>query len=155
MPVIERRPKVAVESSIQDRILLAVAPMPDVRLYRNLVGTYETVRAGWIKTGLGPGTADLVGWLSVPCAAAVPVYSSAGGFEIMGYARDGVEGTRHVARFLAVEVKKEGRAKDHKARVEDQAAWLQFVRDSGGIADFVTSVEEALNLINRGRRWEL
>ena len=71
MPVIERRPKVAVESSIQDRILLAVAPMPDVRLYRNLVGTYETARAGSIRTGLGPGTSDLVGWLTVPVGHSV------------------------------------------------------------------------------------
>lgn len=132
MPKIERQVKRDVEHTVQDRILKAVASMPDVRLMRNLVGTYETVKAGWIKAGLGPGTADLVGWITVPCA-----------------------GTRTIARFLALEVKMVGGMGKQVEREAEQAAWLDFVRRMGGIGEFVTSAEEACAILEKARRWEL
>ena len=141
MPKIERRAKKVVESTVQDQIVKALSQMPDVVIHRNLVGTYETVRAGWIKAGLGEGTADLVGWLSVPIGPSP------------GYPFGPSAGCR-VARFLALEVKRPGGDNEHKAHEAEQRAWLELVRLRGGVAGIVHSAAEAVDLIEKARRWE-
>ena len=106
-----------------DRIVDILSRMSNVVIHRNLVGTYETVRAGWIQAGLGVGTADLVGWVTVDTPYGV------------------------MARFLAIQVKQPGRDKRHKEHEEEQARWLSLVRNMGGIAGVAHSPDEAIALI--------
>lgn len=131
MPPIPRRPRSRTEATIQDEIRAACARMPDVTLFRNAVGKMN-VSGKWFSYGLGPGSADLVGWL----CCAMP------------------RGT--IARFLALEVKDPAQPlSKHGKHVAEQEAWLANVRSCGGIAGMVTSVEEAVDLIERGRLWAI
>lgn len=134
MPSIARRPKRVVEATIQDRIVQALSRMPDVVIHRNLVGTYETVKAEWIRAGLGPGTADLIGWVRV-----------------VGHVADGAP--IYVARFLALEVKQPGQDTRNAARLAEQKAWLGMVRTMGGVAEIVHSEAEAIAVVEEARRW--
>lgn len=135
MPSIARRPKRIVEATIQDRIVQALSRMPDVVIHRNLVGTYETVKAGWIRAGLGPGTADLIGWVTIDCTDC-----------------DHVE-HRKIARFMAIEVKIPGGDGKNKDRETEQRAWLDMVRSMGGVAEIVHSEAEAIAVVEEARRW--
>ena len=103
--------------------------MPDVRLFRNAQGKRQ-IDGRWFKWGLGDGTSDLVGWLALQAPSGLKV-----------------------ARFLAIEVKVPGKENAHPERVEEQRRWLELVKRDGGVAGFVTSVEEAVLLVEEGRVW--
>lgn len=105
------------ESRLQNEIRLAVSEsLRDVTLWRNHTGAFKNPKTGqWVRFGLCPGSADLVGIRLV------------GG----------------IGRFVAIEVKLPG----EKPRA-DQVAFLDHVRQMGGIAGVVSSVEEALELLN-------
>lgn len=135
MPQVVRTSKRIVERTVQDRIQAALGKIDGVTVYRNTVGTYETMRAGWVTCGLGEGTADLVGWVRVQVYAPKPV---------------------RISRFLALEVKTLHNHHGKEARHEqNQLAWLEFVRSQGGVADIVHSAEEAIDLVLRAKRWEV
>jgi hypothetical protein len=132
MPRLDRTVKKRTEATIQDEIRAAVAKMPDVTLYRNAVGKMN-VAGKWFTYGLGPGSADLVGWITVHPTV-----------------------TLRIARFLALEVKDPAQPLSrHAAHVADQEAWLAHVRSCGGVAGIVTSVEEAVSLIQEAREWRV
>jgi hypothetical protein len=133
MPKIERQTKREVEATIQDRVRQALGKMPDVSMYRNHVGTFEDKRGFWVKTGLGAGTSDLVGLVTVPIDA---LYRA---------------GVTRVGVFTAIELKKPD-AHEHGQHEVEQRAWLSLVRGMGGAApEFITSEAEALDAITRIR----
>jgi hypothetical protein len=130
MPTIVRASRKASESTISSAIRRAVSSMHDVILWRNNVGVLEDKRGVPVSYGLCVGSADLVGLLRVR-------WPGSGG--------------EPYARFLAIEVKRPG----GHGPTDEQAYWLALVRRMGGIAGVAYTVGEALDLIERGRKWEL
>ena len=125
----------ASEAEIQAEVALAVGGRDDARLFRNTVGTgwsgelveqrggmVRLRNARFVRYGLFPGSADLVGW-----------HSMLVGPEHMG---------RRFARMLSLEVKAaRGRVRP------DQATWLRMVDGAGGLAAIVRSPDEAIALL--------
>ena len=123
------------EQTIQREILLACGSLPDVRLFRNNVGT------GWtgeivtrsasqitlknprpLHAGLFRGSADLIGWRSLRITP-----------HDIG---------RRVAVLVSLEVKTpRGRP------TAEQENWFEQVARAGGIAAVVRSVEESLKVL--------
>ena len=114
-------------------IMAALNALPGVRVWRPHV-LNKSIR-GLSGAGLADGSADLVG----VCRVQLPVVLSS-------------MPPQHpsIGRFLALEVKQAngGRVSD------DQWAWLRTVRDLGGFAAVVHSVEEATAAVERCRRGE-
>jgi hypothetical protein len=124
------------ETNLSNSIRLALGSVPTVRLFRNNVGT------GWtgskvihhadgsvtikdarpLHAGLAKGSADLIGWRTMPITA-----------EMVG-------GT--VAVFTSIEVK--GRLGRVTA---DQQNWRDQVERCGGIAGVCRSVADAESII--------
>jgi len=102
------------EISLQNQIRLVVSEqLPNITLWRNEVGAGRTPGGGFIRFGLCPGSADLIGI------------------------------KRPTGQFIAIEVKLPGQ----KLR-SDQAHFLEWIHNYGGIAGVVTSVEQALALLS-------
>lgn len=93
-----------------------------VRLFRNNTGALEDKTGRVVRYGLCKGSSDLIGWRTVEVTP-----------DMVG---------RKVAVFLALEVKDRGRL------TAEQAQFLQVVRESGGIAAEVRSVEDAERALN-------
>lgn len=109
------------ERSIQSKISDALNARPDVRVFRNNVGS--AYRGEYrIKFGLHAGSSDLIGWKSI---TVMP--------EMIG---------KKIAVFLSIEVKQPGKNADKR-----QANWMHQVQNAGGIAGVARSVEESLQLI--------
>ena len=121
------------ESQLQAAILRELGGRPDVRLFRNQVGagwTGASSRVGggvlireprFVRYGLHPGSADLIGWQSVVITP-----------EMVG---------QRVAIFTSLEVKSQtGRA------TEEQKNWREQVAFHGGIAGICASVDAARSL---------
>jgi len=53
------------ESTIQNKIRLALGSRPDVRLFRNHVGVVKDQRGQVHTFGLRKGSADLIGWVRI------------------------------------------------------------------------------------------
>ena len=125
-------PKRQGEGSLSDAIRAALAYEPGLLLMRN---SQAAMRKGSrvYRGGLGNGSADLVGVLSLPIR--------------------GVEGSPYppvpFGLFVALEIKTAG-----NAATEEQAAWLASVRERGGFAAVVHSVAAARAAIVRARRGE-
>lgn len=107
------------ESETQARILKTLGGMPEVRIFRNHVGTVQDSKGRWHRFGLAVGSADLIGWHTVEITP-----------EMVG---------QKVAVFLSVEVK----SATGKTRPE-QDAWANTVARKGGIAIVARSVEDVL-----------
>ena len=135
MPALRRPERRRVEADISDEIRARLAKIPEVTLWRNNVGALQDKNGTWLRYGLAPGSADLIGVLAVKLA--------------MPWGPPGMDRTVTVGRFLAIEVKKPG-----EKPTEDQRGWLEVVRKAGGLVGVCTSADEAEELIARGMRWE-
>lgn len=114
------------ETALTNRILIAHGSRPDVRLFRNAtfngwVGPFVT-RTSSGGTLLGPGTKRIQGGL---CE---------GSADIIGICR---------GRFVALECK----TSKHVRIPQLQRNFIRMVRDLGGIAGIVRSVEDATRLL--------
>ena len=126
-------------------IIRALNRMPGVRVARNanlgpVVPWAKRLDpdARAIVAGLGTGSADVVGVVSVPVLAPPPYLATA------------------IGRAFVLEIKLPAAPGLRAGTLRpDQRRWLATVRRFGGFAAVVTSVDEALALIERGRRWEL
>lgn len=105
---------------MRDIQVSAPSLVPGLRLFRNNVGVAKLENGSRLRYGLAVGSADLIGWLPI------------------------VIGTQHIgmtiARFMAVEVK----SKRGKLSPEQQA-FLNAVRNAGGIATMARSIDELSN----------
>ena len=110
------------EKELQAKVLRELGSRPDVRIFRNQVGTYRLEDGRVITSGLCKGSADLVGWQSVTITP-----------EMVG---------QQVAVFLSVEVKGE------RTRVTpEQQNWAAFVKKCGGKAVIARSLEQAQQIL--------
>ncbi len=132
MAVPKRRPRKKPETILSDAIREALAWEPGLILWRNSVGTFRA-HGCTVTAGLPPGSADLVGLLSVNMA-------------LTGAYGSRVIDAMKIGRFVALEIKVPGEKAD-----PHQLEWLASVRSFGGFACVVTSVLEALTAIRRAR----
>ena len=111
------------ETTLQQQIRLAIGTNPDVKLFRNQVGSLPDPRTGRLVTfGLARGSADLIGWRTVMITP-----------DMVG---------QQLAVFTSIEVK------TPTGRVSpQQQAWLGVVQGAGGIAGVARSVEDAVRII--------
>lgn len=91
------------------------------RGFRNNVGLFKTIDGRSIRTGLGKGTSDVIGFTSVEITP-----------DMVG---------KRVAIFTAIEVKKE-KSKGSKL----QENFIKFVNKMGGIAGIAWTVEMSRDL---------
>jgi len=112
------------ETILQQQIRLAVGINPDIRIFRNQVGSLPDPRTGRLVTfGLAKGSADLIGWRTVTITQSMV-------------------GTR-LAIFTSIEVK----TPTGRIRPEQQA-WLEAVLHAGGLAGIARSVTDAQALLS-------
>lgn len=107
------------EAQVQAEVMRACGSHPQVRLFRNSVGGAKLADGRFLRYGLAPGSADLIGWKSVTITP-----------EMVG--------TR-IALFCSLEIKRPGKA----AIRPEQLNWRRVVSEAGGLAGIVSSKEEA------------
>jgi hypothetical protein len=107
------------ETDLQQRIRLALGTEPQMRLFRNQVGSLPDPRSGRLVTfGLARGSADLIGWRTITVTP-----------EMVG---------RRLAVFTSLEIK------TPTGRLAPlQRNWLHAVEHAGGIAGVARSVTDA------------
>jgi hypothetical protein len=110
------------ETTILQRIRLAIAKVPGVKLFRNNVGGLKDERGRFVQFGLHPGSADLIGWQTI---------------EIM---------PEHVGQRIAVFTSIEVKTDTGKVKPEQQN-WQRVVLDAGGRAFVARSEDAAVNYL--------
>ncbi len=95
-----------------------------VRLFRNNVGQCRTEFGAVIVFGLCKGSSDLIGWATREITP-----------DMVG---------QRVAIFTALEVKKPGRS-----ATPEQRTFIKVVKNHGGIAAVVKSVDEAKEILKK------
>ena len=112
------------ETTLQQQIRLALGTHPQIRLFRNQVGSLPDTRTGRLVTfGLARGSADLIGWRTITVTP-----------DMVG---------AQLAVFTSIEVK----TPTGRIRPEQQA-WLATVRGAGGIAGVARSVTDAQHMLS-------
>ena len=114
---------VQAETRLQNEIRLWVSSRCRfVTLWRNSTGALRDERGRLIQFGLSPGSSDLIGIREVTITP-----------EMVG---------QKIGQFVALEIKTPtGRAK------ADQHTFLDHVRDRGGLAAIVRSIDDALQTL--------
>lgn len=109
------------ESDVVRAILEWAQYEPGLTLHRNIVSS----RAAHLgcATGLGKGSPDLIGWLSVPVKSG------------------------KISVFVGIEVKRETGG----VVTDEQNDWLERIRRAGGIAGVARSVDDARDIITEAR----
>jgi hypothetical protein len=107
------------ETTILQRIRLALGRVPGLRLFRNQVGALKDQSGRLVTFGLHRGSADLIGWHSIEITP------------------------EHVGRRLAVFTSLEVKSPGGKVKPE-QIVWQDQVRQAGGIAIIARSEAEAV-----------
>lgn len=111
------------ETDLQQRIRLALGTHPELRIFRNQVGSLPDPRSGrLVQFGLARGSADLIGWRTVTITP-----------DMVG---------QRIAVFTSIEVK----TPTGRVRPEQQA-WLACVQQCGGIGGVARSVVDALTIV--------
>jgi hypothetical protein len=127
---------------------VALNKLAGVRVWRNNVGIIELPTGGRLQYGLGIGSADLVGLVDVQVIYMVTLKKLATPDE-MGLVQAWPASPHPFARFFALETKLPG-----KRPTAEQRAWASVVRQLGGFACVVMSVDEALAAVERCRAGE-
>ena len=104
------------EHVVQNQIRLALS-RGGTRLFRNNTGALRDQNGRLVQFGLCKGSSDLIGWQSVEITP-----------DMVG---------ETVAVFVAIEIKDQGRA------TKEQKAFIQRVREAGGLAGVARSIEDA------------
>ena len=114
------------ETTLQQRIRLALGTQPDLRIFRNQVGSLPDPRTGrLVQFGLARGSADLIGWRTVTVTP-----------DMVG---------QRIAVFTSLEIKTlTGRL------APAQRAWMGAVQSAGGIAGVARSVSDAIRIVADG-----
>lgn len=96
---------------------MLIATDCDARLFRNNVGTFQTLDGRYVRTGLCVGSSDLIGWRTVIVTP-----------EMIG---------TNIAQFVALEAKT-GRGKTTK----EQEAFIKTLIYAGGLAAVVRTEDD-------------
>jgi hypothetical protein len=118
------RKKIITKESLIQKSIMAMAPLFKCRLFRNNVGLFRVDNKRCVRTGLGKGSSDLIGYVERTVTA-----------DMVG---------KKIAVFVAIEVKNE----KGKPTVE-QTNFIQCIKDAGGIADIARSSEDLQKIIKQ------
>lgn len=122
----------------ENKVLEAIkrnSPFFKCFLFRNNVGMFKIREKGKkdrnIKTGLGKGSSDLIG------------------YTIKNITPDMVG--KNIAVFTAIEVKKSNWKANKKLNEHElnQKRFIDQIKEAGGIADFATSIDDLNNLMSK------
>lgn len=151
MPRRSRKPTCGLSEHAIQKAILETCQRPHIALFRQNTGAFFPEGKGGrrykVEAGLCVGSPDIVGWKTEDVF--IPVEMN----ELLA--------TR-TARFVGIEVKREGwtppKPSTSKSGMEkyehylEQKAFLDRLRNAGGIAGFVTSLNEAMALLGIDRR---
>lgn len=144
----KKPPRKATETNILLAIRSELTRRDDVVLFRNNVGMLKDGTGRPVKYGLGVGSADLIGSVTVDILTGdlvdCPLVIDGAPIHYPGHRRT------TIARSLAIEVKRPG-----KKRTPEQIAWGELVTRMGWIYGVATSVADAVEIVERGKRWEI
>ena len=112
------------ETTILQRIRLAIGRLPDVRFFRNNTGSLKDYTGRLVQFGLARGSADLIGWRTIEITP-----------DMVG---------RRVAVFASIEVKT-----PTGAVKPEQENWRRVVEQAGGIAVIARSEAEAVEALRK------
>lgn len=126
IPLPEPSSDASSEAALQATIRRELGSLPDVRVWRNNVGSLKDATGRPVRFGLAEGSSDLVA-IVAPHGRMVAIECKHPGWTA---------------------AKRGGRA-DHEAK---QRKFLDIVRAFGGVAGFATSLEDALALVDEARR---
>lgn len=126
------------EAPILHEIRAALLKMPGVQVWRNNTGKLRDHTGRLVTYGLAPGSSDLIGIVELR----TPVLGADG--KALGHVIGGYSG---IGRFFAFEVKRPGE-KPNAAQLQ----FLDLVRSFGGAAGWGSSVEQAVEFVERARR---
>lgn len=142
MPKVIRPEKPRLEKHIQADIRAFLAREPDVTIKRN-AQAYCTFPDGHkARTGLGPGSADLIGSLRVMVERISVTTLDDGGQHFTS------KGMGYAARAMGIEIKQPGEKLD-----PDQVLWHDEMRKRGWIVGLACSVEDAERILREARAW--
>ena len=108
------------EHVVQNQIRLALS-RGGTRLFRNNTGALRDQNGRLVQFGLCKGSSDLIGWQTVVITP-----------DMVG---------KKVACFVAIEIKDKGRA------TKEQNAFIQRVREAGGLAGVARSIDQAAAIL--------
>ena len=126
------------EAQLLPKIRMAATAL-SARLFRNQVGFYTLIDGRKLRSGLAVGSSDLIGWIKIKITP-----------EMVG---------RTVPIFLSPECKPPGwkppkkpppgaKPSEKYESWKQQSGWIAAVKNAGGIAGVVRSVEEFKILIH-------
>lgn len=127
------------EHSIQTEILLAFGALPWLRIWRQNTGKaygFSLVSAARALLLRGNFQAGLEALKRMPLVT----YGQPGASDVQGILKHsvlGLEGTRTIGRFIAIEVKRPG-----EEQTEEQKRWQAMVESQGGLYILATSVDD-------------
>lgn len=127
------------EGDLSNKVAGAVGSLPDVRLFRNNVGTLLDSRRIPVKFGLLPGSADWIG-LVAPHGRLLSIETKRPGY------------VPPIDRKLIAALAHPPACKCEPCHYNAQIRWRDMVRDFGGVAGIVDSVEQALALVDEARK---
>lgn len=129
------------EASVLAEVKLALGALPDLTIWRCNTGAGLMDGGRWVEFGT-PGQADVQGVLTVAALAVV----------------DGkVVGLSPVAigRFFTIETKATHRPTCQCKSCKLQRAWGAMVVRRGGVYGIARTKEQALEIYQKARRWEI
>lgn len=132
-------PKRNPEQQLSNEGALRVGSQPDVRLFRNNVGTLIDSRGIPVKFGLMPGSADHIG-----------IVGPYGRFLSIEWKRPGYVPPSE--RKLNEALKHAQGCKCEPCHYNAQLRWRDIIRAQGGVAGIVDSVVGALDLVDEARQ---
>jgi hypothetical protein len=127
----KRPPRKRLEADVLAEARAWLGKQTDVRMMRNNVGQLEDKTGRPVTYGLGVGSPDLVGSITVEVAIL------------------GVE-LRTIARAMAIELKAPG-----KRPGPDQVAWMNTKRRQGWAIGWADSLAGVIEIVEKARRWEI
>lgn len=120
---LEKRARTIKETPIVKRVIVSLNRLPGVWCGRNNVGKLPDQYGNWVTFGLGVGSPDVVGLVTL------------GGPRFP------------IAVPFGVEVKTEARLKKDKDHQLTQEAWRRLARSRGMLCGLVTSDDQAVTLV--------
>lgn len=126
IPLTPKPERPVLESDVLAETRSALSSLPHVLIARNNSGALKDATGRLVRYGLGDGSADLIGCVSIELT-------------------DMDSAPFKVGVYVAIEMKRPG-----KKATEEQRAWLDIYASRGAITGVAHSAEEALQILHDG-----
>lgn len=139
IPLTPKPERPQLESGVLAKARAELSGLPHMLVARNNSGALKDATGRLVRYGLGDGSADLIGCVSVALyARIIHPFPDGSGYSIESRkVRVGV--------YVAIEMKRPG-----KTATPEQRAWLDLYASRGAITGVAHSAEEALQIVHDG-----